>query len=123
MARDCGGEAGDGVTCVPGCAPVGLQCLSVDCGCWDCSFPPSHFGDALQTQINNGVPSHNEVIVDPASIQANLPRAVLAFFYEEEKDAGSAGGYRDTFLRDYGIVLPLLRLDLNAEVPFSYSSV
>ena len=45
MARACGGGYGDGVTCIPGCAPVDKQCLTKNCTCWDCSFPPEHLKD------------------------------------------------------------------------------
>ena len=55
MARDCDGGFGDGSTCIPGCAPVGQQCLSSTCTCgWDCSYPPDHTADALQAQMDEG---------------------------------------------------------------------
>ena len=119
MARDCDGGYGDGTTCIPGCAPVGSQCLSTECSCWDCSFPPEHLADALQSQLNAGVLRHNEVIIDTRS--AVMPDVVLAFFHMGADDGLQAT--RARFLESYGLGedrAPIVRLDLQAARPFSW---
>ena len=117
MARTCGGGPGDGSTCIPGCAPVGhLQCLSVDCNCWDCSFPPTHTREAMQAQLNSGIQRHNELIIDTRTIEQYLPRVVLGFFYFRDEDDEAAGARR-RFLRAYDLHstdAPLIRVDFGA---------
>jgi hypothetical protein len=124
MSRDCGGSAGDGVSCIPGCAPVGHQCLKRGCHCWDCSFPPAKLREALQTQLDNGVPKHNELVIDTRSVRAYLPHAVLAFFVEKGADPTPARRARSAFVAAYGLadeeVAPVLQLDLQAPAPLSY---
>ena len=66
-----------------------------------------------------------QVVVDPRSVLAHLPNAVLAFFYlsvEGEDSAPSreeARWYQRTFLSDYpgqrADKVPVLRLDLTAQ--------
>jgi hypothetical protein len=118
--RDCNGGPGNGASCIPGCSPVGRQCLSAGCTCWDCSFPPEHLADALTTQIDTGVTRHNEVVLDTRWILASLPRCVLAFF-TLGPDADELRATRAAFLREYALpadASPLLNLDLHAAQPF-----
>ena len=124
MARSCGGGYGDGTSCIPGCAPVGSQCLQPECSCWDCSFPPEHTADAIQAQINAGVQRHNEVVVDTRSIFGHLPAVVLAFFHLGND--GESRTHRQAFLAQYGLGedrAPLVFLDLwgATDRPFSFS--
>ena len=134
MARDCNGGPGDGVSCIPGCAPVGSQCLESTCWCWDCSFPPTHLASALQAQMSGGGETWNEAVVDPLSVESSLPRAVLAFFYESGERGGSddaqaanrdsARRYQSAFMGEYGVsadFAPIVRLDLDVDqAPFSF---
>ena len=118
MARSCGGGYGDGVTCIPGCAPVGQQCLDAACGCWDCSFPPEHLRDALAAQLAAGVQRHNEIIIDTRSVLTQLPDVVVAFYYPGAHRADAHKTWaRDAFAAQYGLAperVPLVRLDLDA---------
>ena len=116
MARTCGGGPGDGHACIPGCAPVGHQCLVVDCSCWDCSFPSTHTREALQAQLTSGIQRHNELIIDTRTIEQYLPHVVMGFFFFRD-EVEQAAAARRAFLRDYGLHsadAPLVRVDFGA---------
>ena len=64
------------------------------------------------------------MVVDTATVAAQLPASILAFFWVpgNEEQRAAAHGYRDAFARDYGLVgaarPPVLQLDLAREAPF-----
>ena len=63
-----------------------------------------------------GVESHNEVVVDTRSVEANLPRVVRGFFYRN--DDAQARWARQKFLEFYSLErdqVPLLHLDFWAD--------
>lgn len=58
---------------------------------------------------------HNEIVLDTRSIERNLPRIILGFFYRD--DDGEARAARDAFIRMYKLspkAVPLVHLDLSA---------
>lgn len=116
MAHDCGGGPGDGIGCIPGCYPDGQQCQQVGHD-WNCAWPPSMLREAMEAQLARGRPSgsHNEIVIDTRSIVANLPGAILGFFYEVSSSA--AVEMRQAFLATYGLSadqVPLVQVNLNA---------
>lgn len=123
-------------TCIPGCYPTGQQCpdLQARAGCrnawcqriWDCSFPPSHLAGALRAQlrVSHTPPragSHNEVVVDVASIVRNLPDSILGWYHTADADDGQRRLARDAhraFMRAFNLtteVVPLVQLDFAVE--------
>ena len=116
MGHDCGGGPGDGIYCIPGCYPNGQQCQQVGHD-WNCAWPPSMLRDAMESQLARGRPSgtHNEIVIDTRSIVANLPGAILGFFFESS--SGTAVEMRRAFLTAYGLSadqVPLVQVNLNA---------
>ena len=106
-----------------GCAPARC-CDSAACGYRDhgCSYPPAAVGEALEAQLNRGVPSHNEIIVDNLHVRDHLPQAIAAFFYMAASTREVARGFHERFLSDFGLSdeqCPLLRLQLDGAGPFS----
>ena len=109
---------GDG-TCIPGCYSRGEWCNEVRRE-WLCSYPPSQLEDALDAHIRRGGENNNEIVVATSSVVANLPSAIMAFFFLKEGPAMERErvvGLHRAFLREYPrlparLRPPLLELDL-----------
>lgn len=119
MAHTCGGGYGNGKSCIPGCYPAGQQCQNVHHS-WSCSWPPSHLKEAMRAQLAMGhghATRHNEFVVDTRSVEANLPHALLGFFYAAAGGRSVASRVRGNFMRTFGLSaeqVPLVHLNLHA---------
>jgi hypothetical protein len=120
---------GDGVSCIPGCYPVGKQCHEVGHD-WSCSFPPERLKDALRHQQDRDSykSRNNEIVVDIRSITSRLPDSILAFWRKPKTHTDAVQQVIDAhtnFLHKYGLTKetgpPLLVLDLkeSGSAPFS----
>ncbi|KAL1496682.1 hypothetical protein AB1Y20_014276 [Prymnesium parvum] len=115
---------GDGVHCIPGCYPLGQTCAEVGHE-WSCSFPPTQLREALQAQLRREdmKQRNNEIVVDLASVEAQLPRSIEGFFVGAEE--AHVREVREQFMLDFGLSdadgPPLLRLNLDGggEAPFT----
>jgi len=131
------GANDDDEPCTPGCLPSSQQCYSTAwwetwkspaaAGAYDdCSFPPSQLANALQARQQQPSlhASHNEIVVDTASVLAALPQSIIAFFYQDTsspEEIASAKAAHELFAatywlsKEHALVPPLLLLDLQSE--------
>ena len=139
MGHHCNGGYGDGETCIPGCAPREQMCARANprefCGlenshCVFCSIAPADLAEGLAFEETLGVWPHepdmahpnNEFVIDTRSLEANLPGAVVAFFFRieptKEADEAEVRRHRQAFLEAYGLpndAAPLVRTDLSRQ--------
>lgn len=85
---------------------------------WDCAFRPSDLGGMLQHHLNSRADQYNEVVVDTRNYEANLPEALLAFFFVEQGSGGAsefkARDAHSHFMRKYPHArTALVALDVN----------
>ena len=121
MQHTCEPIGGDGDTCIPGCSPKGQQCdeLGIAFGGTDgatCSYASLAASMRQQPRPAN---RNNEVVLKPHSVVANLPGAILAFFYTPGSGPNEKARVRDvhrqfmaTFHLEPGTGPPVLTLDL-----------
>lgn len=112
MDKDCGGVFGgyaDGTdVCVPGCTGwcgTGAEYNGDRC-CWRL---PQQMLQLQQKQDRFNKFGHNEIVVNPSTVVANLPRSVRAVFYMAASDAAQINRSRAVhaeFLRAHPHVDP-----------------
>jgi hypothetical protein len=113
-----------GGECIPGCFPQGQWCDQPGAGeLGQCSFPPSQLCDALQRQeAGFSRNTNNEIVVDTSSVARHPPRMIEGFFMGGQKDDDVRVAY-SSFIRLYRLdpetAPPLMRLDANADEPFT----
>jgi len=97
-----------------------------------CSFSPSHLKDALSAQQRGGYEKrfrNNELVFGAASVVANLPNSILAFFYTTTSVRGQVDEVyrvREQFIKAYALgardlappVVSVDLLDQGAKRPF-----
>ena len=90
------------------------------CGFIDhaCSYPPEDLGVALAAQLRRGVPTHNEIVLDPSSVIERLPHSIAAIFYQSRGSYARAKEVHEAFLSEFGLgnwEVPLVHLRLRLE--------
>ena len=90
-----------------------------------CSYPADELGEALAAQARrfeqSGGTWHNEVVIDNLALQAELPRAILAFFFMSPTSHQVAATMHTNYLAAFNIshdLCPLVELRLDANDPF-----
>lgn len=110
MDKSC--DSGGG-SCIPGCTPQTSWCTPASVSTHDsCAWKADEL-DMLLRQADRTNPwGHNEIVLEPRSLMANLPRSVLAVFTQEQNSADARNAHR-SFLADFGLTaksFPLLHL-------------
>lgn len=92
------------------------------CGFIDhaCSYPANELGEALVAQLRRGVPTHNEIVLDPSSVIERLPYSIAAIFYQSRGSYARAKEVHEAFLSEFGLgdglgEVPLVHLRLRLE--------
>lgn len=127
MSRKCQ-PPGVSESCIPGCSGQSWEGGEIWCeknvGSTYCPWGPDHARDMVQQQIAQGQGRYNEVIVDAAAFEKNLPRSIQAVYYSGGGDTKVREVHR-AIVNHFGISpskIPLLRLDLHSgDAPFEFS--
>ena len=119
-SMDKGCEYQDPNTCIPGCTPQTWPCVAADTqSSSNCAWGPNNLQQLLQQADHlNNYDGYSEIVLDPASVERNLPSSVLAVFYQE---SGGDDYRRESvevhqrFLREYQFTprdVPLLEYSM-----------
>ena len=100
MAKMCNQERAAPTECVPGCGAIGTSetnwcdttqdVTSLGADLWDCAFRPADLGYMLQRKQVIGSNTYNELVINTAHWQANLPGIIDAFFFLKNDDEGES---------------------------------
>ena len=124
MTRTCSPPAGSSTTfsdgtCVPGCSGRENWCTASDVGY--CPFRPHDLRLMVQHHVaRGGVRSsgYNEVILSSAAWVSNLPYSIEAVVHSSDADSFRARAIQKLFIDHFGVPVPLVRFDVNADEPF-----
>ena len=115
-----------------------VHCGQPSCLCSRCFKPltfseyplvPDHFCTSRGAVHRHGFGSHryNEVVLGAGAWVRNLPRTIMALFFMARaggtEHEARARGVHTAFVREYGEVVPLLRLNLTSGTPFEETTL